>query len=151
MCRLFGLRGVAALELAKLEPPDSLAGRGQLIHRDFAAANLRRQAGRLRVLDFDDSGLGPIEYDLGNSLFMVLFDTTINGNPAGYDQFRRLFVDSYRAECGEPVDDGILEGIIDHRRLALRHWLDNFDEAPIGIKTSSREWRTRLRLFVDGA
>jgi Ser/Thr protein kinase RdoA (MazF antagonist) len=145
----FGLRGVAALELAKLEPPGSPVGRGQLIHGDFAVANLRLRARRLRVLDFDDCGLGPVEYDLGNSLYMVLFDTTINGNPAGYDHVRRLFVDSYRAECGRPVDDSILEAIIDHRRSALRHWLDNPDEAPIGIKTSSPEWRTRLRLFVD--
>jgi Ser/Thr protein kinase RdoA (MazF antagonist) len=145
----FELPAVAGFEFAQVAMPESPPVQIQLIHGDFAAANLRLQAGRVRVFDFDDCGSGSLEFEVANTLYMVLFDSTINGNPATYERFRRQFVDSYRTESGKPVDDGILDSMIDLRRDALRYWLTNLDDAPIGIKTSSPEWRMTLRSFVE--
>ncbi|CAN5733566.1 hypothetical protein BH24ACT3_BH24ACT3_03740 [soil metagenome] len=143
-----GLPAAAALQVTAAWAPDLPSDRTQLIHGDFGAANLLLHAGGLRVFDFDDCGSGPVEFDVGNALYMVLFDTTVNRNPGRYERFRDWFVDSYRTTAEETVDDGVLDTVIDLRRSALRHWLDNLSEAPIGIRTSSGEWRRTLRSFA---
>jgi Ser/Thr protein kinase RdoA (MazF antagonist) len=144
-----GLRVVAALRVASPATTELHSDRSQLIHGDFAPANLCIAAGRLRVFDFDDCGSGPVEFDVGNALYMVLFDATIDEAPARYHRFRPWFVDAYRAEAEEPIDDDVLDTVIELRRSALRHWLDNLGEAPIGIRTSSPQWRRTLRSFTD--
>ena len=34
-------------------------------------------AGEVRVFDFDECGVGPAEYDVANSLYLALFDLTV--------------------------------------------------------------------------
>lgn len=145
----WGLPAVAALQVSAAAAPVLPSDRTQLIHGDFAAANLCLDAGRLRVFDFDDCGSGPVEFDVGNALYMVLFDATIDEAPARYHRFRPWFVDAYRAEAEEPIDDDVLDTVIELRRSALRHWVDHLSEAPIGIRTSSPQWRRTLRSFTD--
>ncbi len=144
-----GLPAVAALRVTAPATTELHPDRSQLIHGDFAAANLCLAGGRLRVFDFDDCGTGPIEFDVGNALYMVLLDSTIGVAPARYHQFRSWFADAYRTEAAEPIADDVLDEMIELRRSALRHWLDNLGEAPVGIRTSSPEWRRTLRAFTD--
>jgi Ser/Thr protein kinase RdoA (MazF antagonist) len=146
-----GVPDVAAFAALPTEATGLALGRAQLIHGDFAASNLRlRDDGvRLDVLDLDDCGTGPVAFDVGNALYMVLFDATIDATAPRYEPFREWFVSGYRDQAEDPVDDAMLDAVIDLRRAALRHWLDHPSEAPIGIRMSPPAWRTTLRWFAD--
>lgn len=141
---------VAALRIGDDELLTGRSQTGQLLHGDYSSSNLRVHRGRVRILDFDDCGYGPVEFDIGNALYMVLFDATIIGDPARYERFRDRFVISYVERSGAALTETLLDEMIDRRRAALRHWLDHLDDAPIGIRTSSPGWRQKLRAFADG-
>ncbi|MCP4960617.1 MAG: phosphotransferase, partial [Actinomycetia bacterium] len=80
-------------------------GRAQLLHGDFSATNTLLVGGRVRVIDFDDCGYGPVEFDVGNTLYMVLFDASMSSRMRPYERFRSWFVDEYRSESGRSVTD----------------------------------------------
>lgn len=124
---------------------------GQLIHGDFADANLLATTAGLRIIDFDDCGYGSIQFEVGNSLYMVLFDAWLTNDPDRYGRFRAWFVDSYQASASLNLDELNLNKAIQVRIDALRRWLDTPADAPIGIRTASAEWRQRLRSFLDAA
>ena len=79
------LPAVAALVGVERDPAWS---EPQLLHGDFSDQNLILTTDGLCVFDFDDCGYGPIEYDLANSLYMVLFDAHVNGRVDKYNSFR---------------------------------------------------------------
>lgn len=138
---------VAALRTA---PPgaDTLAGQHQLLHGDFNAGNLRQADGLIRIFDLDDCGYGPRAFDVANALYMVLFDSVVRKVPQTYPAFRESFVSGYVATSGHPIADDVLDRLIDLRVNALRSWLDDPDEAPVGIRTASPDWLATLRSFV---
>ncbi len=142
------LPAVAALRIgsnSKLDPS------WQLLHGDFNATNMRLVAGKLFVFDFDECGYGPIEYDLANCLYMVLFDTMVNPKTdVNYESFRDPLLEGYAEIVGRPVPLKTVEAFINHRVGALGYWLDNLTEAPIGIQTSGSDRLATLRRFVDG-
>lgn len=123
----------------------------QLIHGDFANANLIVTETGVRIIDFDDCGYGSIEFEIGNSLYMVLFDGWLANDPRRYERFRDGFVDAYRTSTSASLDDAVLDEAIRLRLDALRRWIDNPREAPIGIRTASPEWHQRLQSFIDTA
>ncbi|MCP3990400.1 MAG: phosphotransferase [Actinomycetia bacterium] len=130
------------------EPDDGLR-HGQVIHGDYAAANLIVTRSGLKVIDFDDCGHGSVEFEIGNSLYMVLFDAWYSGTPYRYERFRSWFVDAYRNTASFHIEEALLDEAIGVRARALARWLAKPTEAPEGIRTSSPEWRQRLRSFVD--
>lgn len=144
----------AMAELAHFDLPPVAALRGspdvagQLLHGDFNAGNLRRRDGVVRVFDFDDCGYGPVAFDVANALYMVLFDAAVEGTPKVYTDFRREFVGAYREASGGDLADDVLDGFIDRRVAAVRGWLDDLGQAPIGIRSASPEWHATLRSFT---
>jgi Ser/Thr protein kinase RdoA (MazF antagonist) len=139
------LPAVAGLRSAGSAVP-GMSGR-QLLHGDFNAGNVCLAGPAAKVFDFDDCGYGPVEFDVANALYMVLFDASIAVTPELYRVFRGSFLDGYRRVA--PVADAVLDALIDRRVAALRGWLDDVSTAPIGIRTSSAAWRSTLRTFVD--
>jgi Ser/Thr protein kinase RdoA (MazF antagonist) len=137
--------------VAALEIGDAYQLPVQLLHGDFSAANIRLHDGQARVFDFDDCGSGPVQFDVANTLYMVMFDATVTGNPGRYERFREWFVDAYRSATGRSMDDALLDTMIELRRDALRFWIDHLDEAPTGIRTSSPDWIAVLRRFTHRA
>lgn len=138
--------------LALRSQPDadfSAMGRRQLLHGDFSSANVLFDREQTRIFDFDDAGYGPVEFEVGNTLYMVLFDATMNADPGLYERFREEFVPAYGAAAGTSPSDAVLDRAITLRCSALRVWLDSPSEAPIGIRMSSPEWRKRLRSFAE--
>ncbi len=140
---VFEIPPVAAVEsdLPRSEQPG-----WQLLHGDFSDQNLIASPTGLHIFDFDDCGYGPIEYDLANSLYMVLFDSEVNDSPSRYETFRPSFLDGYGAVA--TVDVAAVDEMIRLRIGALGGWLDDLPNAPIGIQTSSPEWLETLRSFV---
>ncbi len=123
----------------------------QLLHGDFNATNMRLVAGKLFVFDFDECGYGPVEYDVANCLYMVLFDSIVNPKAdVDYESFRDQLLEGYSEIVGRPIPLKTVETFIKKRVDALGYWLDNLTEAPIGIQTSGPEWLATLRRFVDG-
>ncbi len=120
----------------------------QLLHGDFSDQNLISTAGGLRVFDFDDCGYGPIEYELANSLYMVLFDAELNGRVDKYEAFRPSFLAGYTAVSDRHIEHDVIDDMIERRVSALGRWLDDLSTAPIGIRTSSAGWQDTLRAFV---
>lgn len=127
---------------------DADAGAWQLLHGDFSDQNVVATPAGLRIFDFDDCGYGPIEYDVANSLYMVLFDAEVSKRTARYDAFRPAFVGGYVAGAGRPLADAVVDDLIGARIRALGRWLDDLSTAPIGIRTSSPAWLETLGSFV---
>jgi tRNA A-37 threonylcarbamoyl transferase component Bud32 len=139
---------VAALAAVEGRSKVGDVGRRQLLHGDFSHANLLFSGRQARVFDFDDCGYGPIEFDVGNTLYMVLFDAAMSSEMKRYERFRAWFVDEYRAASGHDVPDELVEQSIGLRVRALGRWLDRPESAPIGIRTATPAWRDSLRAFV---
>lgn len=129
---------------------DDAVGTTQLIHGDYGPANLIMAAGRLKVIDFDECGLGSVESEIGNSLYMVQFDAWHSGEPDRYHRFRRWFVEAYRTAAEVDIAEERLDDAIRIRATALQRWLADPEAAPVGIRTSTPEWRRHLQDFVDG-
>jgi hypothetical protein len=136
--------------LAGAEPPTNVEGFGgrQLLHGDFSPANLLFTDGRVRVFDFDDCGYGPIEFEVGNTLYMVLFDAAMSSEMERYERFRTWFVDEYRSASSHEVPDKLVDRSIELRVQALGRWIDRPESAPLGIRTATPAWRESLRAFV---
>lgn len=134
--------------VATLRHGDSVDSNIQLIHGDFAPSNLIVTSGGIRVIDFDDCGTGTIEFDVGNSLYLELFDRWLAHDLDGYHRYRDLFVDAYRDAASAELDEAAVAEATRLRIRALGRWLDDPDGAPIGIRTASAAWRNRLRSFV---
>lgn len=140
----FAVPPVAALDLPDADRP----AQWQLLHGDFSDQNILSAPAGIRVFDFDDAGYGPVAYDVANSLYMVLFDADVTGRPERSDTFRTPFVEGYNERAATAVDDAAIDAMIAVRVRALRRWLDDLPNAPIGIRTSSPEWLGTLRAFV---
>ncbi len=143
------LPAVAALAEAEPRTDVSRFGRRQLLHGDFSHANLLFSDRRTRVFDFDDCGYGPIEFEVGNTLYMMLFDAAMSSDMERYERFRAWFVDAYRSASGHGVPDELVEKAIEIRVQALGRWIDRPELAPIGIRTATPAWRDSLRAFVQ--
>lgn len=120
----------------------------QLLHGDFSTQNVIATAETLRIFDFDDCGYGPIEYDIANSLYMVLFDAHVTQRPELYHAFRPAFLAGYEDGSNCRVADATIDQMIAIRTDALGRWLDDLSTAPIGIRTSSSDWLETLASFV---
>ena len=141
-----GVPAIAALDATGFER-DRVGW--QLLHGDFGTHNVIVTSDGLRLVDFDDCGYGPVEYDLANSLYMVHFDAEVNNRPERYDAFRPAFLAEYTDRSAVSVAEADVDAMIDIRIDALGRWLDDLSTAPIGIRTSSPEWLDTLRSFVD--
>jgi len=155
-------RSLASLhaQLAKLPrtsiPPvlalrnlDRDSSRDQLLHGDFSDQNVLINEPKLSVIDFDDCGYGPIEFELGNTLFMVLFDAVTTDQREKYDDFRRWFLGTYEEESGSGVDSALVDDAVAIRRAALATWVADPSSAPAGIRTATPEWHEELRRFLS--
>ncbi|MGI9667754.1 MAG: phosphotransferase enzyme family protein [Acidimicrobiia bacterium] len=122
----------------------------QLLHGDFAASNVVVSPEGIRVFDFDDCGYGPIEFDIANSLYMVMFDTWVQERAnSGYQLFREEFLASYAETAEGQVSVSDIDDLIRVRVMALDQWVHDPSEAPIGIRNSSPDWIATLHRFVD--
>jgi len=130
-------------------PDDDARPPRQLLHGDFSSKNVRVARARWRIFDFDDCGYGPVELDVANSLYFVLFDAMTGGDREGYRRFREAFLRGYRDRSGSAATDPVLDRLITRRVLALASWLADPDTAPAGIRTASPAWRTTLDGFVQ--
>lgn len=140
---------VAALAGAAPHGIEATFGPPQLLHGDFSTKNLIFSGQRVRVIDFDDCGYGPIAFEVGNTLYMELFDAFLSADAERYERFRVWFVDEYRAASGVAVADELIDEAIELRVSALAQWIDDPDTAPIGIRTATPAWRETLRSFVS--
>ena len=98
--------------------------RPKLLHGDFSDQNLIRSSDGLRIVDFDECGLGPIEYDLANSLYMVSFDADRTGRPERLERFRHPFLEGYAATAGRPVSEDV---------MATAERSETFDGCPVAL------------------
>ncbi len=151
--RLFSsdLPMVGALRIANRPEP---ATGHQLLHGDFAPSNLiLDDQHRQWVIDFDEAGYGPVEFELGNSLFMAIFDTCqrLDHLSDDYLKFRQWFLEAYQATASDSVSESLVDESLHLRADALRYWLDHLDEAPLGIRSATAEWHRHLRAFVGMA
>lgn len=122
----------------------------QLLHGDFNTANVRIDidGAAVRVFDFDDCGRGPIEFDVANAIYMVLFDCHLAGTPLVAAQFRTALLHGYSQQSGITLAADVIDREIERRVDALAGWLNVPETAPIGIRTSTDEWKRVLRAFV---
>ncbi len=140
---------VAALGGTEWDADYRVFSRPQLLHGDFSRKNLLFSDRGVRVFDFDDCGYGPIEFEVGNTLYMELFDAAMSSEPLRYEHFRFWFVDEYRVASGRDLADESIDEAIRLRITALSRWIDQPHTAPIGIRSATPAWRESLRAFVQ--
>ena len=140
-------RGIPVVAALRAVPSD-VDEEFQLLHGDFNAGNLRRGGSMVRVFDFEDCGCGPRSFEIANTLYMVLFASTIEQAIERYRTFENAFLSGYETEDGYTVDRRSVDHFIDLRVRALEGWLDDLATAPIGIRTASPQWHQTLRSFV---
>lgn len=104
--------------------------------------------GETRVLDLDHCGYGPIEFEIGNTLYMILFDAVMDPDMQRYEHFRTWFVDEYRSVAGRAITDAVLDSAVRVRVDALDRWVQRPETEPIGIRTATPEWRESLKALV---
>jgi Ser/Thr protein kinase RdoA (MazF antagonist) len=121
----------------------------QMLHADFSNRNVLFANAGPRIFDFDECGHGPVGYDLGNSLYMVMFDADLRKRPADYETFRPAFLSGYHDEAKRTIDIATVDDMISLRINALARWLADPPSAPTGIRTSSADWLETLRVFVQ--
>ncbi len=138
-------------ELAALKATGGVgdAGPVQLLHGDFNAGNLRRAGAQVRVFDFEDCGYGPPSFEIANTLYMVLFSATVDGEVETYPRFEDALLSGYASGAVGDIDRSAVDRFIDLRVRALGSWLDDLSTAPVGIRNASPAWHGTLRAFVD--
>lgn len=112
------------------------------IHADLHAGNLLRNAGQLRIIDFDDSGIGVPTQDIGVAAFYE------DGKP----EFLDSLFEGYQSVAALPdTSDDVIHALMAHRNLVLLNDLlgsqtaDMRDMIPKYIRRST----TRLRHYRD--
>lgn len=122
----------------------------QLLHGDFNSGNLKIDGPAVNIFDFDNCVYGNLAYELGNSLYMVLFDQVrqADGNLARYRHFRRDFLEGYRHASHASPPEPVIDAYISYRVLLLSSWLQNPDDAPFFVRQSPSSWLDTLRTFV---
>lgn len=141
-------RGIPAVAALGTAPTDVDRSAWQLLHGDFSVENMLSTPHGVRIFDFDDCGYGPTEFDVANSLYMVLFDAEIHDDAPRYTTLRSSFLSGYTNGIGDQLDLAAIEELMAVRISALGRWLEDLSSAPIGIRTSSPEWQATLRSFV---
>lgn len=157
---LAGLHGSLAARLAPGGIPQLAALRAvlpdlgeediQLLHGDFNSANLRRSGSTARVFDLEDCGFRPRSFEIANTLYMVLFTSTVENAIERYQPFEDAFLSGYVTEDSKDVDRDAVDRFVDLRVRALGRWLEDLSTAPNGIRTASPQWHETLRSFVGG-
>jgi Ser/Thr protein kinase RdoA (MazF antagonist) len=141
---------VAALQAIGHTGASTGYGPDQLLHGDFNSANIVLTDDGPRIFDFDDSGYGPVEFDVANALYMVLFDSlTSDAEGLVYDRFKSAFLEGYSGRSGHPLRESTLKSMIDIRVRSLERWIGHPLEAPVGIRMAGDAWLEVLRRFVN--
>jgi len=130
-----------------------VTGEEQLIHGDPGASNFLRDGDDAHVLDLGEAGLGTCAYDVSLALFSRRFEVWSRDAPDGPapddEAAPEALLEGYETEAGHrPGAEALAEGL-GIRREALARWIDDPDQAPIGIRTATPEWRRVLARFVD--
>lgn len=69
-------------------------------HRDYHSRNLMIKLGKMRVIDFQDARMGPVQYDLVS----LLKDSYVDLNPNISEKLLKYYMDK-RAKVFKPIDD----------------------------------------------
>ena len=140
-------------ELAKLTTLYDLPARvpsdgdRQLIHGDFNPTNVLVTADTFVVIDFESACYASHEYELANTIYMVMFDLRHDVAKLVDSHFVEGFLTGYTSR--RSADLRRLRNSIDHRIDMLLEWLNDLTTAPLSIAASPESWRLELRDFVD--
>lgn len=122
----------------------------QLLHGDFNSTNMLVTDEGVRVFDLDGCGYGPIEFEVGDALYMVAFDSYVSHGSADlYTRFREAFLGGYEQSGADRPEESTINEMINLRVDALDRWVGDLDSAPVGIRTSTPEWLMVLATFVQ--
>ena len=118
-----------------------------LIHGDYNTSNALVNGAALKIFDFDDIAYHWYDYDIANSLYMVLFDFRDRTDLSEFLSFRDLFLE--KAAGSSAYDISSIHNFIHYRVLLLEGWLDTPDIGPQFVGELTAEWKLELRNFID--
>ncbi len=121
-----------------------------IIHGDYNFSNLIKSIIYIYLIDFEDSCYGWYAYDIGNALYMELFDQRKEQEFDKFSDFFKQFIQSYFLAW--PEAKVIIEDVpmfITYRVLMLESWLNGNPEAPNFIQSAETAWKKELIQFID--
>ena len=87
---------------------ETLSRRSKYIsHRDFHSRNLMIKLGKMRVIDFQDARLGPIQYDLVS----LLCDSYVDLNPEIVNELKAYYKSQFEQKTNQVLDNDEFEYI----------------------------------------
>jgi Ser/Thr protein kinase RdoA (MazF antagonist) len=132
-------------ELSALPP----AGGGQvLIHGDFNPSNVLVSGQRTAIIDFENACYASVPYELGNTIYMVLFDFRHDIETFITSGLKDGFIRGYRSI--EYVNPEAIRACFDRRVFLLKGWLEDYESAPLVISSADDVWKRELTDFVLG-
>ena len=116
-----------------------------LIHGDYNTSNVLLNGTELKIFDFDDIAYHWYDYDIANSLDMVLFDLRRN-DLSQFLSLRDTFLEKVAESSGYDVSN--ILNFIHYRVLLLEGWLDAPEIGPKFIGELTAAWKLELRNFI---
>lgn len=121
-----------------------------LIHGDYNTGNILLQDGRAKVFDFDDCAYHWYDYEIANTIYMVLFSLRASTDLSVFTQFRSLWLNALMAD-GNPVgyEPRNINNFVYYRVLLLEGWIKEPELGPLFIVNASESWKAELLAFID--
>ena len=118
-----------------------------LLHGDFNPSNVLSSDGSIIIIDFENVCYSSYEYELANTIYMVLFDA--RHDPGGFmdSGFIKSFLAGYTRD--RSVDFETVRSEVDRRVSKLIGWLDDLTSAPLSISSSPESWKNELESFIQ--
>lgn len=122
------------------------SGKRYLIHGDFNPTNVLTTNTSSTIIDFEDACYSTYEYELANSIYMIMFDYRHNPIQFRDSGFISGFLGGYTDS--REIDLQGIRTCMDERVSMLQQWLTEPSSAPLSIASSSESWKQELTNFV---
>lgn len=132
-------------EFTALSPAE---GEQALIHGDFNPSNVLVSGQSTAIIDFENACYASRPYELGNTIYMVLFDYRHDLEAFTTSGFNDGFIRGY-GRTGHVNRDAIRSSF-DRRVFILKGWLEDNESAPLAISSAGDAWKRELSDFVLG-
>ncbi len=120
-----------------------------IIHGDYNTSNVLISGRQIRIFDFDDISYHWYDYDIANTLYMVLFDFRNSEDLTPFVRFKENFIKEMN--CGQDLvqyDACRIDNFLHYRVILLEYWMNHPSNGPLFIRNMTKKWAEELASFI---